>query len=112
MLHSESDVFSKSSRYAMDTTPTAIKSTGARIVTYGAPVLPGAMFLLAYTKEEVPIMGLPGCVMYSRRTIFDIVLPRIMSDQTLTLEELTTLGVGGLCLDCDICIYPNCGFGR
>ena len=95
-----------------DTTPTAIKSTGARIVTYGAPVLPGAMFLLAYTKEEVPIMGLPGCVMYSRRTIFDIVLPRIMSDQTLTLEELTTLGVGGLCLDCDICIYPNCGFGR
>lgn len=95
-----------------DTTPTAIKSTGARIVTYGAPVLPGAMFLLAYTKEGIPIMGLPGCVMYSRRTIFDIVLPRIMAGQTLTLEELTTLGAGGLCLDCDVCIYPNCGFGR
>lgn len=95
-----------------DTTPTAIKSTGATVVTYGAPVLPGAMFLLAYTQGGVPIMGLPGCVMYSRRTIFDIVLPRIMSNKTLTREELNTLGAGGLCLDCDVCIYPNCGFGR
>lgn len=95
-----------------DTTPTAIKSTGADIITYGAPVLPGAMFLLAYTKEGVPIMGLPGCVMYSRRTIFDLMLPRIMAGRTLTLEELTTLGPGGLCLDCPVCIYPNCGFGR
>ena len=31
-----------------DKTPLAIKNTGARIVSYGAPVLPGAMFLLAY----------------------------------------------------------------
>lgn len=95
-----------------DTTPTAIKSTGAKIVTYGAPVLPGAMFLLAYTDGGVPIMGLPGCVMYSRRTIFDIVLPQVMANKTLTLEELAALGPGGLCLDCDVCIYPNCGFGR
>jgi molybdenum cofactor synthesis domain-containing protein len=95
-----------------DTTPTAIKSTGADIVSYGAPVLPGAMFLLAYDQTGVPIMGLPGCVMYSKRTIFDLMLPRIMSDETITKEDLSALGHGGLCLDCETCIYPNCGFGK
>ena len=61
-----------------DKTPLAIKNTGARIVSYGAPVLPGAMFLLAYYEVKegpaprtVVIMGLPGCVMYAKRTIFD-----------------------------------------
>ena len=34
-----------------DQTPGAIKQTGARIVSYGAPVLPGAMFLLAYLEK-------------------------------------------------------------
>lgn len=37
-----------------DRTPGAIKDTGAEIVTYGAPVLPGAMLLLAYYKTEGP----------------------------------------------------------
>ena len=31
-----------------DNTPGGIKASGTRIVTYGAPVLPGAMFLLGY----------------------------------------------------------------
>jgi len=95
-----------------DTTPTAIKSTGAKIVSYGAPVLPGAMFLLAYAAGNIPILGLPGCVMYSKRTIFDLVLPRIMADEIITIEDLSALGHGGLCLDCKVCIYPNCGFGK
>lgn len=98
-----------------DTTPSAIKNTGAEIVTYGAPVLPGAMFLLAYYRnagKTVPVMGLPGCVMYSKRTIFDLVLPRVMADEVLTKEELAKLGHGGLCLQCEACIYPNCGFGK
>ncbi len=95
-----------------DTTPSAIKDTGAEVISYGAPVLPGSMFLIAYTKCGVPIMGLPGCVMYSRRTIFDLVLPKIMANEVVTPEYLAGLGVGGLCLDCEACIYPNCGFGR
>ncbi|MBR0448460.1 MAG: molybdopterin-binding protein, partial [Peptococcaceae bacterium] len=76
-----------------DTTPSAIKNSGAEIVSYGAPVLPGAMFLLAYhEKGHVPIVGLPGCVMYAKRTIFDLVLPRIMADETLTPHDLALLG--------------------
>ena len=95
-----------------DTTPTAIKATGANIISYGAPVLPGSMFMIAYTENGIPIMGLPGCVMYSRRTIFDLVLPKIMANKIVTPDYLAGLGVGGLCLDCVTCIYPNCGFGR
>ena len=62
-----------------DRTSQAIKRTGAEIISYGAPVLPGAMFLIAYLPDGRPIVGLPGCVMYARRTIFDIVLPRILA---------------------------------
>lgn len=98
-----------------DKTPLAIKNTGARIVSYGAPVLPGAMFLLAYYDagdRTVAVMGLPGCVMYAKRTIFDLVLPRVMADDPVTPEDLAALGQGGLCLNCPVCTYPNCGFGK
>ena len=98
-----------------DKTPGAIKATGARIVSYGAPVLPGAMLLIAYYEKDgkqVPIVGLPGCVMYAARTIFDLVLPRIMADDMITADDLADLGLGGLCLNCKVCTFPNCGFGK
>ena len=95
-----------------DKTPLAIKNTGAKIVSYGAPVLPGAMFLLSYYNENIPIVGLPGCVMYAKRTIFDLALPRMMADDKITAEELAELGEGGLCLNCSVCTFPNCGFGK
>ena len=94
-----------------DTTPTAIQRSGAQIISYGAPVLPGAMFLLAY-RGEVPVMGLPGCVMYDKRTVFDLVLPRIMAGERLSREDLARYGEGGLCLNCPVCTFPNCGFGK
>ncbi len=94
-----------------DRTPLAIKNTGADIMSYGAPVLPGAMFLLAYL-EGIPVVGLPGCVMYAKRTIFDLVLPWLLAGQPVTPEQLAALGHGGLCLNCEPCIFPNCGFGR
>lgn len=94
-----------------DRTPLAIKNTGAKIISYGSPVLPGAMFLLSY-KGDVPIVGLPGCVMYSKRTVFDLVLPRLMAKDPITYEELCEFGEGGLCLGCNVCTYPNCGFGK
>ena len=98
-----------------DKTPKAIKDTGADIVSYGAPVLPGAMMLVSYYKNNdklIPIIGLPGCVMYAKRTIFDLILPRIMADEKITKDDLSKLGLGGLCLNCDVCNYPNCGFGK
>lgn len=95
-----------------DRTPLAIKNTGAKIVTYGAPVLPGAMFLLAYYDGDIPVMGLPGCVMYAKRTVFDLMLPRIMAGEKVAAKDICVLGEGGLCLSCPVCTFPNCGFGK
>lgn len=95
-----------------DKTPLAIKNTGANIVSYGSPVLPGAMFLVSYMPDGRPVCGLPGCVMYARRTIFDLLLPWLVTDTPVTREMLTGLGHGGLCLNCKVCHFPNCGFGK
>ena len=95
-----------------DNTPGAIKASGAQIVTYGAPVLPGAMFLLGYLEDGRPIMGLPGCVMYAAATIFDLMLPRIAAGVRLEKKDFVVLGEGGLCLGCKTCHYPICPFGK
>jgi hypothetical protein len=94
-----------------DRTPGAVRASGARVVSYGAPVLPGAMFLVSYL-EGVPVLGLPGCVMYAQSTIFDLLLPRIAAGVPISREDITEMGEGGLCLGCDICTYPDCGFGK
>ncbi|MDO5714986.1 MAG: molybdopterin-binding protein [Tissierellia bacterium] len=78
-----------------DNTPGAIKAVATDIVTYGAPVLPGAMFMLAY-YNDIPIIGLPGCVMFSKQTVFDLVLPRLAAGEKVTKQEIVALGNGGL----------------
>ncbi len=95
-----------------DKTPGAIKDSGVRVVAYGAPVLPGAMFLLGYFEDGAPVMGLPGCVMYAKATIFDLVLPRVAAGIPVTRADLKGLGHGGLCLGCAECHYPICPFGK
>ena len=95
-----------------DRTPGAIARSGVKIVTYGAPTLPGAMFCLGYFEDGTPVAGLPGCVMYAKATIFDLVLPRIAAGVALKRSDFVRLGHGGLCLGCDTCHYPACGFGK
>ena len=95
-----------------DNTPGAIKASGARIVTYGAPVLPGAMFLLGYYDDGTVVMGLPGCVMYAGATVFDLVLSRVAAGVEVQKSDLVALGEGGLCLGCKPCHWPNCPFRK
>ena len=98
-----------------DRTPGAIKATGAEIVSYGAPVLPGAMFLVSYyykDGKEIPVCGLPGCVMYGKRTIFDLLLPRLIAGEKLSMKDMAEYGHGGLCENCPVCTFPKCGFGK
>lgn len=99
-----------------DNTPGAIRAAGARVVTYGAPVLPGAMLLVGYFDEPggrtVPVLGVPGCAMYNKATVLDLVLPRIAAGVPLVKADFVALGEGGLCLGCPECTYPHCPFGR
>jgi molybdenum cofactor synthesis domain-containing protein len=94
-----------------DRTPASIRKAGAEIVTYGVPVLPGAMFMLGYIGD-VPVIGLPGCVMYHATSIFDLIVPRLLAGEKPTRAEIKALGHGGFCRHCEVCYFPNCGFGK
>lgn len=94
-----------------DVTPSAIKKTGAAIVKYGAPALPGAMFMLAY-KDDIPLIGLPACAMYYQNTVLDILLPRFLAGEKITALDIAALGHGGLCRRCEVCFFPACSFGK
>lgn len=94
-----------------DKTPAAIRAAGCDIISYGAPVFPGAMFLMGYI-DKVAVMGLPGCVMYHRASIFDLIMPRILAGMHITKYDITRLAHGGLCENCKSCHYPVCAFGK
>ncbi len=94
-----------------DRTPLAIRKSGAVITSYGSPVFPGAMFLHG-KLENTHIVGLPGCVMYHRASIFDIIVPRLLAGLEITKQDIAMLGHGGFCASCKTCHYPICGFGK
>jgi molybdenum cofactor synthesis domain-containing protein len=94
-----------------DVTPSAIRAAGGEVLVYGAPVLPGAMFMLAKIGP-VPVLGVPGCVMYNKATILDLILPRILAGEEITHRDIVRLGHGGLCLNCESCRFPACSFGK
>jgi molybdenum cofactor synthesis domain-containing protein len=94
-----------------DVTRHAIRQAGATEMHYGAAVLPGAMFLVAYLGE-VPLLGVPACALHHRITALDLVLPRLLAGEKIGKLELALLGHGGLCRDCRDCGYPHCPFGK
>lgn len=92
-----------------DLTPIAIKELIDELIIHGTPVQPGNMFLLGY-KGNVPIMGVPGAVMFYPYTIFDIAFPKVACKEKITKDFFINLGFGGLCHFCKECHYPNCTF--
>ena len=94
-----------------DVTRKGIRLAGATEMNYGTAVLPGAMFLAAYIGE-VPLLGVPACGLYHRITVLDLVLPRILAGEHIGKAQLAFLGHGGLCKDCEECVYPHCPFGK
>ncbi len=94
-----------------DVTKKGIKKAGARIIFYGSPILPGAMFLYAL-MDNIPILGLPACVFYHSSTVFDLLLPRVLAGDEITKDGIAAMGQGGLCLNCQECRYPVCPFGK
>jgi len=94
-----------------DLTKEGIEATGARVISYGAPVFPGAMFLVARLKGKY-VLGAPACVYFDTHTMLDVLLPRIMAGKTISAASIRRMGLGGLCLHCGECHYPNCFFGK
>ena len=89
-----------------DLTVTAIRRSGAEIVTQGVPAQPGNMFTVAYL-DDITILGVPGAAIHARTTMLDVVLPQVFTGLPFTREELRAMGAGGLCQSCPECHYPN-----
>jgi molybdenum cofactor synthesis domain-containing protein len=94
-----------------DVTVEGVEKSGAEIISYGAPVMPGAMFLNA-RLGDIPILGAPGAVIFRQTTIVDLILPRVLAGESVSKEDIADFGNGGLCLECEACVYPICPFGR
>jgi molybdopterin biosynthesis enzyme len=96
---------------ADDVTVAGVRSAGADIISYGSPVMPGAMFLYALWGR-IPVVGAQAAVIYNPATIFDLVLPRILAGEEISRADIVELGHGGLCLNCKQCSFPVCPFGK
>lgn len=96
---------------ADDLTPSAIERVATKVISYGSPVLPGSMFMVAY-KEEKVILGIPACGMYHKTTAFDLVFKRVIAKEKLVRKDIVSLAHGGLCMKCEVCHYPICPLGK
>lgn len=94
-----------------DVTRQAVQQAGADEMHYGAAALPGAMFMVAYIGD-IPLLGVPACGLHHRITVLDLILPRILAGEHIGKKELAFIGHGGLCMDCEQCVYPHCPFGK
>jgi len=94
-----------------DVTRQGLVDAGAEDLIYGAPILPGAMTLLARIGP-VRVIGVPACALYFKRTSFDLILPRLLAGLEISRRDLARLGHGALCLECQTCSFPKCPFGR
>ena len=79
-----------------DLTPGAIARCADKVITHGLPVLPGSMVCIAYMADGTPIVGLPGGVLFSKPTAFDVLLPRLAANDPITKAQCVALGHGGL----------------
>ena len=68
---------------------------GGRMERHGAPAHPGSLLWLAELRGR-PVLGMPACGMFSQATTFDLVLPRILSGDTVDNAAVADLGHGGL----------------
>ncbi|MFZ3046242.1 MAG: FmdE family protein [Desulfatirhabdiaceae bacterium] len=94
-----------------DVTRQGLIAAGAEDMLYGAPILPGAMTLLARIGT-VQVIGVPACALYFKTTSFDLLLPRLLAGIPITRSDLSRMGHGAFCLECKSCSYPKCPFGK
>lgn len=96
---------------ADDLTPCAIKNVSQYVVSYGLPIIPGNMLMLAY-KNNAALIGIPAAAIFLKTTSLDVILPRLLTGDKITRKDLAAQGHGGLCFGCKTCIYPMCPYGK
>jgi len=77
-----------------DRTPEAIRAMSSEVITQGTPMLPGSNLMVAY-RDDIPILGLPGGVIYDPITALDAVLPSVLVGDRISKDEIIRSGYGG-----------------
>jgi len=72
----------------------ALRRLGVAVERFGVPAHPGSLFWIAW-QQDLPILGMPTCGLFSRATVFDLVLPRVLAGERVGRAELAELGHGG-----------------
>ncbi|MFW5499341.1 MULTISPECIES: FmdE family protein [unclassified Maridesulfovibrio] len=94
-----------------DVTRHGLVDAGVSDLLYGAPVLPGTMLLLA-KAGKARVIGVPACALFFKTTSLDLVLPKVIAGQDITRSDLAALADGGYCMECKVCTFPKCPFGK
>lgn len=81
-----------------DVLPAALEQAGGTVDQFGMPVDPGNLLMLG-NLTGVPVLGAPGCARSPKENGFDWVLDRILAGLTVTPEDVTAMGVGGLLME-------------
>ncbi|WP_320174902.1 FmdE family protein [Maridesulfovibrio sp.] len=94
-----------------DVTRHGLVDAGVSDLLYGAPVLPGTMLLLAKVGNA-RVIGVPACALFFKTTSLDLVLPKVIAGQEISRSDLAALADGGYCMECKVCTFPKCPFGK
>lgn len=73
----------------------ALARLGVSPERVGVPAHPGSLLWIAW-RHDVPIIGMPTCGLFSKATVLDLVLPRVLAGERVGRAELAELGHGGL----------------
>lgn len=114
LLHAGADLIVTTAGLSVDpddVTRQGISDAGAEDLLYGAPILPGAMTLLARIGS-VQLIGVPACALYFKTTSFDLLVPRLLAGIDISRSDLAKMGHGAFCLECKVCTFPKCPFGK
>ena len=94
-----------------DVTLPGLKDAGLEDLIHGMPILPGAMTLTGRIGNA-RVLGVPACALYFKITSFDLLLPRVLAGVEITRKDIACMGEGGFCLNCKVCTFPKCPFGK
>ncbi|HEX5439041.1 MAG TPA: hypothetical protein VFW98_17950 [Gemmatimonadaceae bacterium] len=73
----------------------ALETLGIGIDRHGVPAHPGSLFWLGHAGNSI-VLGMPTCGLFSKATVFDLILPRVLAGETVNSSALAELGHGGL----------------
>ncbi len=94
-----------------DVTKEALKKCGVKFIREGNPIQPANNLTIGYYKNTTVCLVPAGALFY-KASAFDIILPRLLAQDTITKKEIAEYALGGLCHFCKVCVYPVCPFGK